>query len=146
MSKKRPKGSDVGYGHPPVHTRFKKGQSGNPGGRPPRPKVSELNVADALTEPIHVVRGGVRQPMPSFEAGLRRLVDMAVKERNPRAAMRFLAICEEYGLIKEAPPRETMPSVIVMPKDTDWQALNEHHWAQKHAEAAKAKVKTRNTK
>jgi hypothetical protein len=25
---------DVGYGRPPTHTRFQKGQSGNPGGRP----------------------------------------------------------------------------------------------------------------
>ena len=26
----------VGYGKPPLETRFKKGQSGNPGGRPRR--------------------------------------------------------------------------------------------------------------
>jgi hypothetical protein len=27
-------GNKVGPGRPPLHTRFKKGQSGNPGGRP----------------------------------------------------------------------------------------------------------------
>lgn len=32
------KANDVGYGKPPKHSRFKKGKSGNPRGRPPRPK------------------------------------------------------------------------------------------------------------
>ena len=32
------KAYDVGYGKPPEHSRFKKGKSGNPKGRPPRPK------------------------------------------------------------------------------------------------------------
>ncbi|MEQ8743503.1 DUF5681 domain-containing protein [Parasphingorhabdus sp.] len=31
-------GNEVGYGKPPKHSRFKKGKSGNPKGRPPRPK------------------------------------------------------------------------------------------------------------
>ena len=31
-------GNKVGYGKPPEHSRFKKGKSGNPKGRPPRPK------------------------------------------------------------------------------------------------------------
>lgn len=31
--------NEVGYGKPPTHSRFKKGRSGNPKGRPPRPKL-----------------------------------------------------------------------------------------------------------
>jgi hypothetical protein len=33
---------DVGYGKPPRHTQFRKGQSGNPGGRPRREQVERL--------------------------------------------------------------------------------------------------------
>src|SRR6202043_802995 len=32
--KPRTNEQEVGYGKPPMHTRFRKGQSGNPGGRP----------------------------------------------------------------------------------------------------------------
>ena len=35
----------AGQGRPPLHTQFKKGQSGNPGGR-----------RDVAAEPAHVVR------------------------------------------------------------------------------------------
>ena len=39
----------VGRGNPPVHTRFKKGQSGNPRG--PRPKNLPALLIEALDEP-----------------------------------------------------------------------------------------------
>jgi hypothetical protein len=38
MSTQQKSPYEVGYGRPPTHTRFKKGQSGNPNGRPRRPK------------------------------------------------------------------------------------------------------------
>jgi hypothetical protein len=34
---------EVGYGKPPRHTQFRKGQSGNPGGRPRRRPVQRAN-------------------------------------------------------------------------------------------------------
>jgi len=39
----------VGYGKPPLHTQFRKGQSGNPGGRPRR-TATERAKALALRE------------------------------------------------------------------------------------------------
>jgi len=39
----------VGYGKPPLHTRFRRGQSGNPGGRPRRPATERVK-ALALRE------------------------------------------------------------------------------------------------
>ena len=38
----------VGYGNPPQHTRFKKGQSGNPRGRP----KGTLNLATVLARTL----------------------------------------------------------------------------------------------
>ena len=41
-------GYEVGYGKPPVHTRFRKGQSGNPAGRPRR----RTDLASLLTKAL----------------------------------------------------------------------------------------------
>jgi hypothetical protein len=42
-------GYAVGYGKPPLHTRFRKGQSGNPRGRPRR----KTDLASLLTEALN---------------------------------------------------------------------------------------------
>ena len=47
---------EVGRGKPPVHTRFKKGQSGNPRG--PRPKNLSALLLDALNEKVVVTIDG----------------------------------------------------------------------------------------
>src|SRR5262245_12533366 len=48
----------VGYGRPPRHTRFKRGQSGNPKGRPKGSKNIRSEVCQILTDPILVKVGG----------------------------------------------------------------------------------------
>ena len=50
---------EVGRGKPPVHTRFKKGQSGNPRG--PRPKNLPALLLDALNEKVVVTIDGERR-------------------------------------------------------------------------------------
>ena len=49
-------GYKVGPGRPPLHTRFKKGQSGNPGGRSTKSLLASL--ADALDETVVVTVDG----------------------------------------------------------------------------------------
>ena len=43
---------DAGYGKPPRHSRFKKGQSGNPKGRPRGGRNFSTDVKATLEEPI----------------------------------------------------------------------------------------------
>jgi len=59
---------DVGYGKPPAHSRFKKGQSGNRNGRPKKSKSFVALVADALEERVFVQEGGRRRSMTKREA------------------------------------------------------------------------------
>ena len=49
---------DVGYGKPPVHSRFKPGQSGNSKGRPKGVRNFKTDVQATLKAPVKVTRGG----------------------------------------------------------------------------------------
>ena len=56
----------VGPGRPPLHTRFQKGQSGNPGGRSAKSLPALL--ADALNETVVVTIDGRRRTITKREA------------------------------------------------------------------------------
>lgn len=49
---------DVGYGKPPKHSRFKKGQSGNRRGRPKGARNLKTDLLDEFAEEIVVREGG----------------------------------------------------------------------------------------
>ena len=56
MTKNPEDDQPVGYGQPPVHSRFQKGRSGNPEGRP-RSKVSTV-LSKVLDQPVNLQGGG----------------------------------------------------------------------------------------
>src|SRR5215472_9169066 len=58
----------VGYGRPPVHTRFKPGQSGNPRGRPKGHRNAKTIVAKVLDEPVIIREGDKTRRVSKFEA------------------------------------------------------------------------------
>lgn len=47
-----------GYGHPPIHTRFKAGQSGNPSGRPKGSNGLKALIREALDQPTKITTNG----------------------------------------------------------------------------------------
>ncbi len=57
----------VGKGHPPRHTRWKKGQSGNPSGRKKLPDPADA-AARILEQKISVTQDGVMKKMPGLDA------------------------------------------------------------------------------
>src|ERR1700722_1671568 len=58
----QPRDYAIGYGKPPVETRFQKGQSGNPEGRPRGRKSLVTLLGDALSH-----RSGMRNPDGSYK-------------------------------------------------------------------------------
>jgi hypothetical protein len=61
------------YRQPPLHTRFRKGQSGNPRGRP-RENLAAL-LAAALNEKVTVTENGTRREVRKREAVIAQLVN-----------------------------------------------------------------------
>ena len=75
----------VGYGTPPRETRFVKGRSGNPRGRPRGAKSFNTLLSDKLNEPVTVAENGRRRKISKREAIVTQLV-------NRSAAADFRAI------------------------------------------------------
>jgi hypothetical protein len=68
-------GFEAGYGKPPRHTRFKKGQSGNPRGRPKGSKNLTTLLTEALNEPVIVAENGGRRKITMRQAIIKQLVN-----------------------------------------------------------------------
>src|SRR5579862_5100146 len=64
----------VGYGKPPVATRFKKGRSGNPNGRPRGQANLLTEIKDELKERITVREGGKSRRVTKQRAILKSLI------------------------------------------------------------------------
>ena len=79
MSRNNGRDYEVGYGKPPRNTQFKKGQSGNPRGRPSGSKNLATLVSVALNEPVIVVENGGRRKINKREAIIKQLVNRSTK-------------------------------------------------------------------
>jgi len=73
-------GSDdekVGYARPPRNTQFKKGQSGNPAGRPRASQNFTTILDKELKAKISVIENGRRRNITKFQAAVKQLVNKA---------------------------------------------------------------------
>lgn len=120
---------DIGFGKPPERTQFKKGQSGNPKGRPKKTALTAADVTGILDEPITVTSNGRVRNMSAFEAGIRQLARSAIKEKNLKSIKEFLAVCEEYDVIKAA-VAQTGGGVLFAPRGVDFE-----EWAKQFPKA-----------
>jgi hypothetical protein len=83
---------EVGYGKPPVSTRFQKGTSGNPSGKPkrvPRPLDPGMILESIDNEEIVVIDNGKRKRMTKAEIEFRQSFTKAI--RGDLRAARLIA-------------------------------------------------------
>jgi len=103
----------VGYRRPPVHSRFRKGQSGNPRGRRARDKTMPEALRKALRGKVVVTENGERKKVSRIEVAARQLANKAVA--GDLNAMRMIALfCPD---VKE----DVAPMIQLIVSDDDMQ-------------------------
>jgi hypothetical protein len=85
----------VGYGRPPAGSRFKKGTSGNPRGRPKHSKNMKTIIREALTSPVTVREGERTRRVPKIEG-------------IEKAAITALKMAQQVGLLEESVGAEVL--------------------------------------
>lgn len=78
----------VGYGKPPKASRFQKGRSGNPSGRPKRIRTQLEVTRRELAQKVTITENGRKRRLTKAELVAKQLVTKAMKGEAP--AMRML--------------------------------------------------------
>jgi hypothetical protein len=98
----------VGPGRPPLRTRFRKGQSGNPGGR--HKKNMPALLADALNETVSVTIDGEQRQITKREAVVHQLVNKSTTADLRATKMLFDMMKDaEHKAGAASPPPEPRP-------------------------------------
>jgi Family of unknown function (DUF5681) len=90
----------VGYRRPPRHTRFEKGRSGNPNGRPQGAANAKTIVSRAINERVRIREGETERAMTKLEAMLQGHLVKAIKG-DARSAGLVINLVTRLGLLAE---------------------------------------------
>ncbi|UVK41214.1 hypothetical protein LHFGNBLO_002788 [Mesorhizobium sp. AR10] len=74
-----------GYCKPPKHSQFKKGQSGNPSGRPPGSKNAATIAIEQLNKPLRVKIDGKLKTMSALEVAAQQLMKRGAEKGDLKA-------------------------------------------------------------
>lgn len=99
---------DVGYGKPPKSWQFKKGQSGNPKGRPKIERNLLNLVSDLLENDLQT-----DNRLISGHEALHRATIKAALNGNQRAFKRFVRLAKQSGMFKDIGDRHKPLSGVV---------------------------------
>jgi Family of unknown function (DUF5681) len=93
----------VGYRRPPRHSRFTKGQSGNPKGRPKGSANAKTIVSRVINEKVTLRDGDKARDVTKLEGLLHAHLVKAIKG-DARSASLVIGLVARLGLLSEAEP------------------------------------------
>jgi hypothetical protein len=94
----------TGYGRPPEHSRFQKGRSGNPKGRPKNSRSLKTHLLRILDEVVEVAEQGRKKKMTKREVIARQTVQQAMKGN-----LKSLAVITAFDPIEDELPNQDQP-------------------------------------
>lgn len=92
-----PGNKKVGRGRPPAHSRFRKGVSGNPAGRPPKNRDLKKLVEAELDQLVSLTENGKRVRLTKREVVAKTLVNDAARgdPKAVQALVRLIGVASE---------------------------------------------------
>jgi hypothetical protein len=102
MSSQSDSAGGGGFGKPPNHTRFKKGQSGNPKGRVKGSKNVATLMSESLNETVVIKEYGQRKRFTKEELMFKQLANKGAAG-DPRATQQVIGIRINSEISAEAP-------------------------------------------
>lgn len=112
---------EIGYRRPPAATRFKRGKSGNPDGRPRKkgPRSFDSVLQEVLNQTVHVTEGGKPRKYTVQE--------LLVKSATTQAAkgdLRALTLVQK--MVKDHPPKPPPPTETPPLPQSDQEILDRY--------------------
>lgn len=99
----------VGYRKPPKETQFKKGKSGNPGGRPRGARNIPAVISKVCFARVKVKgENGRHYYISKLEAILTQLANNGIKG-DTKAALKYIEILKSFPEVSEAAPIQPLP-------------------------------------
>jgi hypothetical protein len=130
----------VGNKKPPLHSRFPKGKSGNPGGRPKGRSKDLTNVGQLLMKELYktvpVNMGGKIVNKMQAEVLVAQMVKQAIAKGgvSTRLALKFM---EEHEAREAAKEERKAKQVAEGSSEIDWDAEREETYRRLRAQAAR---------
>ena len=100
---------DAVYSRPPVETRFRKGSSGNPRGRPKGSKSAKARLELALSAPVTINEGGTPKVIEQRTALFKALVAKAIKG-DTRSAALVIKLMDQFGM--SVPAHDPITTIV----------------------------------
>lgn len=117
---------EVGYGKPPKHAQFKKGQSGNPSGKAKKEASWQATLEKILNTKMSVTKNGQQVQMNKLEAALEMLVQKAMQGSHQH--LKLLMQITEIGEAPLGPEADLVladADLAVLKTHVDWVGLVE---------------------
>lgn len=106
----------VGYKRPPKSGQFKKGKSGNPGGRRKNSGPIKLDFDSIFSEVFSVRVAGQTQRMSAKEVEIRQILKKAIDKKDFKSIAYLLDLFEKHGCI--AQPDNRTSGVVTLPTNS----------------------------